>query len=168
MQFGERDFYFEDMLMPQLSVFFSSSSHAQCQYWVVFHDAARQTLLLLMLDPQMHKCVHSSSSQYAASPKNPRDMGTKLPATAAGGGEGNPGFPQVQSAACATLRAADAGPGAGAGPASAGEQWREHISQLALCQPGQTAPSLESERLGGVVFQLNKMFFCELQKWSKC
>ena len=69
MQFGERDFYFEDMLMPQLSVFFSSSSHAQCQYWVVFHDAARQTLLLLMLDPQMHKCVHSSSSQYAASPK---------------------------------------------------------------------------------------------------
>ena len=74
-------------------------------------------------------------------------MGTKLPATA-GGGEGNPGFSQVQSAACATLRAADAG------PASAGEQWREHISQLALCQPGQAAPSLESERLGGVVFQL--------------
>ena len=80
-------------------------------------------------------------------------MGTKLPATAAGGGEGNPGFSQVH-AACATLRAADAGPGAGAGPASAGEQWREHISQLALCQPGQAAPSLESERLGGVVFQL--------------
>ena len=74
-------------------------------------------------------------------------MGTKLPATAAGGGEGNPGFSQVH-AACATLRAADAG------PASAGEQWREHISQLALCQPGQAAPSLESERLGGVVFQL--------------
>ena len=49
-------------------------------------------------------------------------MGTKLPATAAGGGEGNPGFSQVHSAACATLRAADAGPGAGAGPASAGEQ----------------------------------------------
>ena len=68
LQFDEMDF--EDMLMPQLSVFFSSSSHAQCQYWVVFHDAARQTLLLLMLDPQMHKCVHSSSSQYAASPKN--------------------------------------------------------------------------------------------------
>ena len=39
-------------------------------------------------------------------------MGTKLPATAAGGGEGNPGFSQVHSAACATLRAADAGPGA--------------------------------------------------------
>ena len=65
-------------------------------------------------------------------------MGTKLPVTAAGGGEGNPGFSQVH-AACATLRAADAGPGAGAGPASAGEQWREHISQLALCQPGPLA-----------------------------
>ena len=156
------------MLMPQLSVFFSSSSHAQCQYWVVFHDAARQTLLLLMLDPQMHKCVHSSSSQYAASPKNPRDMGTKLPATAAGGGEGNPGFSQVHSAACATLRAADAGPGAGAGPAL----WRtiEGAHQSTGTLSAWSSCTLLGIRTLGrcCLSAVNKMFFCELQKWSKC